>query len=351
VRLSRRPELVRRRDAVATLADLGEHDAARQFLVTTEAAHAEVSGLAQLCLLAARLHVDLAQCEVAAARATAEQVGLNAISPLLHAPALRADLLRLHVLTGWTGPAYEMVAERLAQSSDSAVSAVRGLQGLIDGHYSRAVAHLRSAVVAQRASPAERWELLADLVEAYLASGDRSAAAAVVAAEKLGDPRSLAAIAARDRVRALLAPPLEARDAFAKALDVAGPPLPLAYRARAGLAYARRLEQLGFGADADAQRGEAADLFGQQGLVGWQTRRSARPSRGSSPATSHFLDELSDAEQRVVRLLVQGRQNRRIAEELFVSLRTVEKLLTSIYRKAGVASKSALLAKLESLDE
>jgi DNA-binding CsgD family transcriptional regulator len=55
---------------------------------------------------------------------------------------------------------------------------------------------------------------------------------------------------------------------------------------------------------------------------------------------------LTAAERRAVTLAANGQTNRQIAEELFLSVRTVEIHLTNAYRKMGVARRSELAAAL-----
>ena len=72
-------------------------------------------------------------------------------------------------------------------------------------------------------------------------------------------------------------------------------------------------------------------------------RRASRPCR----STSHpLLTALSPDEQRVVALVRQGKRNKEIAAELFVSLRTVEVRLTRIYQRMGVSSRAHLISIL-----
>lgn len=60
-------------------------------------------------------------------------------------------------------------------------------------------------------------------------------------------------------------------------------------------------------------------------------------------------DELSEREREVVHLLVQGQTNKDIAQTLFLSVRTVEAHLRSIYAKLGVRSRTE--AVLWAIDE
>jgi len=55
---------------------------------------------------------------------------------------------------------------------------------------------------------------------------------------------------------------------------------------------------------------------------------------------------LTDAEVQVARLAAAGRTNREISAELFVSVRAVEKALTTLYRKLGVRSRTELAGRL-----
>ena len=55
---------------------------------------------------------------------------------------------------------------------------------------------------------------------------------------------------------------------------------------------------------------------------------------------------LSDAEERVARLVADGLTNREIAEALGLSVKTVAWTLTKIYRKAGVRSRTELAIRL-----
>ena len=73
-----------------------------------------------------------------------------------------------------------------------------------------------------------------------------------------------------------------------------------------------------------------------------------KPSKNLSPATSQPSvsspeDQagLSAREVEVLRLVVEGLTNAQAAKELYLSPRTIETHLTSIYHKLGVSSRSA----------
>jgi DNA-binding NarL/FixJ family response regulator len=52
------------------------------------------------------------------------------------------------------------------------------------------------------------------------------------------------------------------------------------------------------------------------------------------------LDELTAREREVLELMAEGRSNQAIAERLFVTLRAVEKHVTSIFTKLGLPASS-----------
>nr|WP_240978091.1 helix-turn-helix transcriptional regulator [Knoellia sp. DB2414S] len=56
------------------------------------------------------------------------------------------------------------------------------------------------------------------------------------------------------------------------------------------------------------------------------------------------LDSLTKAERAVAELVAEGLTSRRIAEELFVSPRTVDAHLSHIYRKLDIGSRAKLAA-------
>ena len=86
---------------------------------------------------------------------------------------------------------------------------------------------------------------------------------------------------------------------------------------------------------------EAALIFAHHGLEGWRRHALAlawRPptDEGQGRMLSTRLDEHETA---VVRLLLLGQKNKDVADRLYVSLRSLEKTLTRVYAKLGVASR------------
>ena len=68
----------------------------------------------------------------------------------------------------------------------------------------------------------------------------------------------------------------------------------------------------------------------------------ARPRRVALSGVA----SLTPSERRVAEMAAEGPTNREIAQALFVTQRTVEVHLTSIYRKLGISSRSQLAAAL-----
>ena len=59
------------------------------------------------------------------------------------------------------------------------------------------------------------------------------------------------------------------------------------------------------------------------------------------------MGQLTDVELRVARLAAAGFRNREIAEQLFMSVRTVEGHLSSVYAKLRIRSRTELWPYLD----
>jgi DNA-binding CsgD family transcriptional regulator len=62
------------------------------------------------------------------------------------------------------------------------------------------------------------------------------------------------------------------------------------------------------------------------------------------------LEALTPSELRIVRLVAEGRSNREIAHELYVTLKTVEGHLSRVYTKLGIDGRAELRPILEGAD-
>ena len=86
---------------------------------------------------------------------------------------------------------------------------------------------------------------------------------------------------------------------------------------------------------------EAAQrLFKQLNVEFFGVRAGGPPKR----ATTETIGSLSEREAQVLRLIASGKTNRVIAEELFISEKTVARHVSNIFDKLGVSSRSAATA-------
>lgn len=239
----------------------------------------------------------------------------------LHAPLLRESRTRLHLARG-------AASEALAELEACAA-------------WERAWGAANSTWVAWRPQAALAHAALGDLDQArQLAAEGVELARRFGASRGLGIAlRSLAAIEGGERELELLtesASVLEGSDAElerAHSLIALGMALRRAGQRRAardplrdGLAAATRC-----GASTLAERARA-----ELELVG------AKPHRTMLSG----LESLTAAELRVAKLAAEGSTNREIAQALFVTRRTVETHLTSVYRKLEIATRDELPAAL-----
>jgi DNA-binding CsgD family transcriptional regulator len=98
----------------------------------------------------------------------------------------------------------------------------------------------------------------------------------------------------------------------------------------------RRGDREGHRLDVDAAR----RLFQQLNAEPWLARIE-QPSR---PARHQDAGVLSERELQVLRLVAAGKTNRAIAEELFISEKTVARHVSNIFDKVGVSSRTGATA-------
>lgn len=102
----------------------------------------------------------------------------------------------------------------------------------------------------------------------------------------------------------------------------------------------------GRGRDVLAEGLDVADRCGSMSLS--EDAKSLLRAIGARPRRPRIRGEeaLTRQERRVSRLAARGHLNREIADELFVSIGTVEAHLTNAYKKLGIESRDELAAVL-----
>jgi DNA-binding CsgD family transcriptional regulator len=86
---------------------------------------------------------------------------------------------------------------------------------------------------------------------------------------------------------------------------------------------------------------EALGGFEALGAALWSAKARAELARVGG--TTGASTDLTPTEERVARLVVEGKTNREVANALFVSIKTVEANLSRIYHKRGVRSRAELI--------
>ncbi|MEU8821334.1 LuxR C-terminal-related transcriptional regulator [Actinoplanes sp. NPDC048796] len=314
---------------------------------------ASVSGLEMLPHLVSAL-IDTG--EWAEARRCADLVGPGGL-PVFAAQmdALRAQLLALR---GEAAPAQQLVREAVARvdiqqhrSVHVRVLRAAGLAATIDGDYESAYRYLRT-MFDRDGRPRHRLlagRHVAELAAAAVRSGHRDDVRVVVEHVRAGageDP------SARMRLLlhladALLSDGERAEHHFRLAtVDPAGHQWPYE-RALARLHYGEWLRRVRRPRDARALLAAAEQAFtalGAAHAAELATRELRASGRHDGPAGSARLAVLTPQERQVAELAARGLRNREIAEQLFISVRTVGAHLHSVYPKLGVSGRHQLRA-------
>jgi DNA-binding CsgD family transcriptional regulator len=93
----------------------------------------------------------------------------------------------------------------------------------------------------------------------------------------------------------------------------------------------------------------ALGLFEELGTPLWAAKARAELARVGIRPSAPLL--LTATEEQVARLVADGKSNREVAAELFLSRRTVEDNLSRVYRKLGVRSRTQLARSFASADD
>jgi len=193
-----------------------------------------------------------------------------------------------------------------------------------------------------------------ELVEALVRAGDAEAAAELLEpfadeAERVGQPYARAVAL---RCRGLLATEDAYAGEFQRALELhALNDNPFA-TARSRLAFGERLRRSGRRIEAREHLKQAIGIFDRLDAVPWSERaRSELRSTGErvSARGPTRSEELTPHELRIAILAADGKTNREVGVQLFLSPKTIEWHLGHVYRKLGISSRSKLARALEEL--
>jgi DNA-binding CsgD family transcriptional regulator len=88
----------------------------------------------------------------------------------------------------------------------------------------------------------------------------------------------------------------------------------------------------------------AAAIFDRLGAALWAKKARSELARAGSRFAGS--DQLTPTERQIAQLVAAGRRNREVANSLFLSTKSVEGHLTTIYQKLGVRSRSELAARM-----
>ena len=136
-------------------------------------------------------------------------------------------------------------------------------------------------------------------------------------------------------------------EAFAVAVELGGA-LPPLQRARTELLYGEWLRRERRRQDARRHLRVAAELLRGLRATPWEERAEAElratgeTTRKRDPST---LDQLTPQEVQIAGLVAEGLTNREIAEQLFISPRTVDYHLRKVFSKLGIASRTELVLR------
>src|SRR5205823_4081596 len=89
---------------------------------------------------------------------------------------------------------------------------------------------------------------------------------------------------------------------------------------------------------------QAMEIFERLGARLWLARTRAELGRIGGRIASE--GRLSETERQIVELVVAGRRNREVADELSLSPNTIAWNLSKVYRKLGVSSRTELAARI-----
>jgi DNA-binding CsgD family transcriptional regulator len=266
------------------------------------------------------------------------------VQALLAAARGDEDVSRAHAdrIIQWAAPRGVRMAE--ARARHAQVLAAIGAEDFEEAY--RHAAAISPAGTLSSHVPHALWVAF-DLVEAAMRTGRRAEASAHVSAMT---EAGLAAISPRMALlqhgaAAIAAPDHEAAGLFCQAVSVPGAarwPFDLA---RVQLTYGERLRRGRVTVKSRIQLAAALEAFERLGARPWAAR-AAGELRATGQAKSRgghqVHQELTPQEHEIAMLAATGLSNKQIAQQLFLSPKTVGNHLSRVFPKLGIASRAAL---------
>jgi DNA-binding CsgD family transcriptional regulator len=217
------------------------------------------------------------------------------------------------------------------------------------GRYPEALEAARRVLVNTELVPMG-WTM-PELIESALRTGDRELAAETD--ERLTKRTNASGtdwalgIAARSRAL-LMEEKAAAEDFYLEAIDRLARTRVAVDLARAHLLYGEWLRRARRRTDARTHLRAAHELFSDFGMEAFAERARVELEATGEHARKRTVDtrgDLTPQETEISRLVADGRTNKEIASQLFISPSTVEYHLRKIFRKLGVKSRTQLAAR------
>jgi ATP/maltotriose-dependent transcriptional regulator MalT len=304
---------------------------------------------------ASNCHLPTAEADAWEAVRLVEELGTH-LPPLVGLAALT----RVAAVRGNDDEARQLAERTLVGAQSHGLSLPVGLVAAALMELDLARGRIESAAARARAiteSPEQMHPMVILLttparVEALLRAGQPPPATDLAAyqAWALGSPNVVSRAIAL-RCEALVADPEAADASFEESLRLHEGTNSPYDQARSRLLYGEFLRRRRQAVRARIHLRAAAEAFARLGCQAWaeRSRNELRAAGESSvePARDGLteLTELTPQELQIVRLVSEGLSNRQVAEQLFLSPRTVEYHLYKVYPKLGIGSRADLIRR------
>ena len=246
---------------------------------------------------------------------------------------------------------YDATANHKVPPIEHITTVALGEMELARGDAERALAHLSEVAAAglHPGDPLSRLSAVPSYAEASIRAGqpDLAASAAASFGRWAAATRSAPGLALHARLLALLAHADAADPHFAEALRLHLTAQRPFDRARTELLYGESLRRRRERLRAREHLRVALDLFERLGAHPWTGRARAElraTGETARPREPGPTEQLTPQELQVARFIAAGASTRQAASQMFLSPRTIDAHLRSIYAKFGITSRTELRA-------